>query len=109
MLNQVHTLGDATTYVLQKKYLLTYVNPATPRTKYLLTYELCENSAASRPKYLLTYSLTYLLTYLLTRVEDADGFFLRDFFFFLISRAAFDTLERAKHWTAFHVAQTILM
>ena len=24
-----------------------------------------------------------------------------------ISRAAFDTLERAKHWTAFHVAQTI--
>ena len=33
-----------------------------------------------------------------------DGFFLRDF---LIRRAAFDTLERAKHWTAFHVAQTI--
>ena len=26
---------------------------------------------------------------------------------FLIRRAAFDTLERAKHWTAFHVAQTI--
>ena len=25
----------------------------------------------------------------------------------MISRAAFDTLERAKHWTAFHVAQTI--
>ena len=35
-----------------------------------------------------------------------DGFFLTDFF--LISRAAFDTLERAKHWTAFHVAQTII-
>ena len=28
-------------------------------------------------------------------------------FFFLINRAAFDTLEKAKRWTAFHVAQTI--
>ena len=27
--------------------------------------------------------------------------------YFLISRAAFETLERAKHWTAFHVAQHI--
>ena len=36
-----------------------------------------------------------------------DGFFLRDVL--LISRAAFDTLERAKHWTAFHVAQTITL
>ena len=27
--------------------------------------------------------------------------------YFLISRAAFETLERAKHWTAFHVAQYI--
>ena len=35
-----------------------------------------------------------------------DGDSLRDF---LISRAAFDTLERAKHWTAFHVAQTMDM
>ena len=32
-----------------------------------------------------------------------DGFFSRDF---LISRAVFDKLERAKHWTAIHVAQT---
>ena len=34
-----------------------------------------------------------------------DGVFLT---FFWISRAAFDTLKRAKHWTAFHVAQTIV-
>ena len=33
-----------------------------------------------------------------------DGVFLGDF---LMSRAAFDTLGRAKHWMAFHVAQTI--
>ena len=34
------------------------------------------------------------------------GFLMR---YFLISRAAFDTLEEAKHWTAFHVAQTIVV
>ena len=26
--------------------------------------------------------------------------------YFLMSRAAFETLERVKHWTAFNVAQT---
>ena len=31
--------------------------------------------------------------------------FLKDFF---ISRAAFEKLERAKHWTAIHVRNTIL-
>ena len=32
-------------------------------------------------------------------------FFLKRFF--LISRAAFEKLERAKHWTAIHFAQTV--
>ena len=66
VLNQVHTLAELTTYVLQKKYLLTYVKfglltyvkirPLRGRSAYLLTYLLtC----------LFTHSLTHLLTYLL--------------------------------------------
>ena len=56
--NQVHTLGDVTTYVLQKKYLLTYVKPGRSADE-VLTY-LCKNSAASRPKYLLACVLAHM-------------------------------------------------
>ena len=38
-------------------------------------------------------------------MEDVEADFSYEIF--LISRAAFDAVERAKHWTAFHVAQTI--
>ena len=56
--NQVHTLGDVTTYVLQKKYLLTYVKSGRSADE-VLTY-LCKNSAASRPKYLLACVLAHM-------------------------------------------------
>ena len=56
--NQTLTLGDVTTYVLQKKYLLTYVKFGRSADE-VLTY-LCKNSAASRPKYLLTYVLAHI-------------------------------------------------
>ena len=86
MLNQVHTLGDVTTYVLQKKYLLTYVKFGHSADE-VLTY-LCENSAASRPKYLLTYLCSsphivlikqyvlqnkYLLTYVNCKIRPLRG------------------------------------